>query len=73
VTTHAIYRSAERYDPREGFWVRLPSMTTRRGCQALTVLGDALSVNLYFRSLPEQITKSIMFLNLDKKLSCNAD
>jgi len=39
---HAIYRSAERYDPREGFWVRLPSMSTRRGCHALTVLGDAL-------------------------------
>ncbi|CAN6345401.1 unnamed protein product [Urochloa humidicola] len=34
--------SAERYDPREGFWVRLPSMCTRRGCHALTALGDAL-------------------------------
>lgn len=41
---YTIYRSAERYDPREGFWVRLPSMSTRRGCHTLTVLGDTLSV-----------------------------
>ncbi|TVU25142.1 hypothetical protein EJB05_27624 [Eragrostis curvula] len=35
-------RTAERYDPREGFWVKLPSMNTRRGCNVLTVLGEAL-------------------------------
>jgi hypothetical protein len=44
ILTNTLYRSAERYDPREGFWVRLPCMSTRRGCHALTVLGDVLSV-----------------------------
>nr|CAB3460348.1 unnamed protein product [Digitaria exilis] len=34
--------SAERYDQREGVWVRLPSMNTRRGCHNLTVLGESL-------------------------------
>jgi hypothetical protein len=38
----SIYRTAERYDPREGLWVKLASMKTRRGCHALTVLGEAL-------------------------------
>ncbi|XP_039803350.1 kelch-like protein 17 isoform X2 [Panicum virgatum] len=35
-------QSAERYDQREGVWVRLPSMNTRRGCHTLTVLGESL-------------------------------
>ncbi|GJM94712.1 hypothetical protein PR202_ga11384 [Eleusine coracana subsp. coracana] len=35
-------QSAERYDPREGLWGRLPSMNARRGCHALTVLGEEL-------------------------------
>jgi len=36
--------SAERYDLRESFRIRLPSISTRRGCHTLTVLGDTLSV-----------------------------
>jgi hypothetical protein len=44
IDNYFIYRSAERYDPREGLWGRLPSMNTRRGCHALTVLGEELSV-----------------------------
>ncbi|XP_035816052.1 uncharacterized protein [Zea mays] len=35
-------QSAERYDQREGVWVRLRSMNTKRGCHALTVLGESL-------------------------------
>jgi len=34
--------SAERYDPRERFWVWLPSMSTKRGCRTLAVFGDTL-------------------------------
>jgi len=34
--------SAERYDPRERFWVWLPSMSSKRGCYTLTVFGDTL-------------------------------
>nr|CAB3476152.1 unnamed protein product [Digitaria exilis] len=35
-------QSAERYDPREGFWALLPSMNARRGSHSVAVLGDAL-------------------------------
>jgi hypothetical protein len=35
-------QSAERYDPREGFWTQLPRMRTRRGSHSVVVLGDSL-------------------------------
>ncbi|OEL14140.1 Kelch-like protein 17, partial [Dichanthelium oligosanthes] len=35
-------QSAERYDPREGFWTLLPSMSVRRGSHSVAVLGEAL-------------------------------
>ncbi|KAF0920315.1 hypothetical protein E2562_034794 [Oryza meyeriana var. granulata] len=34
--------SAERFDPREGFWTQLPSMETRRGSHSVVALGDSL-------------------------------
>lgn len=41
-----MHRSAERYDPREGFWTQLPRMRTRRGSHSVVVLGDSLWVSL---------------------------
>jgi hypothetical protein len=37
-----IHRSAERYDPREGFWTLLPSMSARRGSHSVAVMGESL-------------------------------
>ncbi|GJN37391.1 hypothetical protein PR202_gb26338 [Eleusine coracana subsp. coracana] len=34
--------SAERYDPREGFWTLLPSMTSKRGSHSVALLGEAI-------------------------------
>jgi len=37
-----IHRSAERYDPREGFWTLLPSMSARRGSHSVAVMRESL-------------------------------
>ncbi|KAF3333598.1 B2 protein [Carex littledalei] len=42
----ASVNSTERYDPREGYWARLPSMTERRGCLSL---GSNLKTNMYMQ------------------------
>lgn len=35
-------QSAERNDPREGFWTLLPSMAAKRGSHSIAVLREAL-------------------------------
>lgn len=36
------YRTAERFDPREHSWTKIPSMNTRRGCHSMIVLNEKL-------------------------------
>lgn len=66
---HILCRSAERYDQREGVWVRLPSMNTSRGCHALTVLGESLSVtSSYSLDLSDREPVASWALNLGNEL-----
>ncbi|KAJ0750050.1 putative kelch-type beta propeller [Helianthus annuus] len=40
----ALYAVAERFDPKEGFWKKTESMSTRRGCPSMVVLNEKLYV-----------------------------
>jgi len=63
-------QSAERYDQREGVWVRLPSMNTRRGCHTLTVLGESLSVtSSYASDVSDREPRASWVLNLGNEHS----
>ncbi|MQL91526.1 hypothetical protein Taro_024139 [Colocasia esculenta] len=37
-----VLRSAERFDPREGLWTKIPSMNSPRGCHSVAVLNGKL-------------------------------